>query len=98
MQEDNKTAAFYLIILFKISCISMTHVMYLNNSSNKLMQSKLTLRKRLGEDHTLERSPNFSRKQLHICQQAPATKIAIAIKATNLQNLINTSVSIHICH
>lgn len=50
------------------------------------MQSKLSLRKHLGEDHTLEMSPNLSGKQLHICQQVFATKIAIAIKETNLQN------------
>lgn len=62
------------------------------------MQSKLSLRKQLGEDYTLEKSPNLSGKQLHIYKQAFATKIAIAIKETNLQNLINTSVSLHSSH
>lgn len=88
MQEANKIAVFFKVILFKILYITLF----------KETQSKSSLRKHLGEDYILEKSPYLSRKQLHICQQAFATKIAIAIKETNLQNLINTSVSLHRCH
>lgn len=36
---------------------------------------------------------------LHICQQVFVTKTPIAyIKEINLQSLISTSVSLHICH
>lgn len=88
MQEANKITGVFLIILFKIPCITVL----------KLMQANLSLRKHLGEDYTLEKSPNLSGKQLHICQQAFATEIAIAIKETNLQNLINTSISLPSSH
>lgn len=87
MQEANKIAASLKIIIFKISYITLL----------KLMQSKLSLRKPL-EVKSLEKSPNLSGKQLHICQQAFATKVAIAIKEINLQNLINTSISLYSCH
>lgn len=75
MQEANKTAALLFKLFFSRYHSPVSH------SSNKLVQS---LRKHSGEDYTLERSPELSRKQLHICQQAFATKIAIAIKETNL--------------